>query len=261
MHPLVNIAVSAARQASRIILHSMDHMDKVKTTSKGHNDFVTDVDKKAEQVIIDTIHAAYPDHSILAEESGEQLGKDEITWIIDPLDGTTNFLYEFPHFAISIAVAEKGRIQHGVIYDPVRDELFTASRGRGASLNDKRLRVVDQKVLENCLLGTGFPFRSPDMIDPYMNIFKDFMIQCRDIRRAGSAALDLAYLAAGRIDGFWEFGLSKWDLAAGTLMIQEAGGIVDDMEGKQQFLENGNIIAAPPKIFKAMAQTIHPHLK
>ncbi len=261
MHPLVNIAVSAARQASRIILHSMDHMDKVKTTSKGHNDFVTDVDKKAEQVIIDTIHAAYPDHSILAEESGEQLGKDEITWIIDPLDGTTNFLYEFPHFAISIAVAEKGRIQHGVIYDPVRDELFIASRGRGASLNDKRLRVVDQKVLENCLLGTGFPFRSPDMIDPYMNIFKDFMIQCRDIRRAGSAALDLAYLAAGRIDGFWEFGLSKWDLAAGTLMIQEAGGIVDDMEGKQQFLENGNIIAAPPKIFKAMAQTIHPHLK
>ncbi|MCP4412897.1 MAG: inositol monophosphatase [Gammaproteobacteria bacterium] len=261
MHPLVNIAVSAVRQASRIILHSMDHMDKVKTTSKGHNDFVTDVDRKAEQVIIDTIHAAYPDHSILAEESGEQLGKDEITWIIDPLDGTTNFLYEFPHFAISIAIAEKGRIQHGVIYDPVRDELFTASRGRGASLNDKRLRVVDQKVLENCLLGTGFPFRSPEMIDPYMNIFKDFMIQCRDIRRAGSAALDLAYLAAGRIDGFWEFGLSKWDIAAGTLLIQEAGGIVDDMEGKQQFLENGNIIAAPPKIFKAMAQTIHPHLK
>ncbi len=261
MHPLVNIAVSAARQASRIILHSMDHMDKVKTTSKGHNDFVTDVDNKAEQVIIDTIHAAYPDHSILAEESGEQLGKDEITWIIDPLDGTTNFLYEFPHFAISIAVAEKGRIQHGVIYDPVRDELFVASRGRGASLNDKRIRVVDQKVLENCLLGTGFPFRSPDMIDPYMNIFKDFMTQCRDIRRAGSAALDLAYLAAGRIDGFWEFGLSKWDIAAGTLLIQEAGGIVDDMEGKQQFLENGNIIAAPPKIFKAMAQTIHPHLK
>ena len=261
MHPLVNIAVSAARQASRIILHAMDNMDKVKTTSKGHNDFVTSVDKKAEQVIIDTIHAAYPDHSILAEESGEQLGKDEITWIIDPLDGTTNFLYEFPHFAISIAVAEKGRIQHGVIYDPVRDELFTASRGRGASMNDKRLRVVDQKVLENCLLGTGFPFRAPEMIDTYMDIFKDFMTECRDIRRAGSAALDLAYLAAGRIDGFWEFGLSKWDIAAGTLMIQEAGGIVDDMEGKQQFLENGNIIAAPPKIFQAMAKTIHPHLK
>jgi len=261
MHPLVNIAVSAARQASRVILHAMDNMDKVKTISKGHNDFVTSVDKKAEQVIIDTIHAAYPDHSILAEESGEQLGKDEITWIIDPLDGTTNFLYEFPHFAISIAVAEKGRIQHGVIYDPVRDELFTASRGRGASLNDKRLRVVDQKVLENCLLGTGFPFRAPEMIDTYMDIFKDFMTECRDIRRAGSAALDLAYLAAGRIDGFWEFGLSKWDIAAGTLMIQEAGGIVDDMEGKQQFLENGNIIAAPPKIFQAMAKKIHPHLK
>lgn len=259
MHPLVNIAVSAARQASRIILHAMDHMDKVKTTSKGDNDFVTSVDKKSEQVIIDTIKAAYPEHSILAEESGEIPG-NEITWIIDPLDGTTNFLYELPHFAISIAIAEKGRIQHGVIYDPVRDELFTASRGRGASLNGRRLRVVDQKVLENCLLGTGFPFRSPELIDTYMEIFKDFMIQSRDIRRAGSAALDLAYVAAGRLDGFWEFGLSKWDVAAGSLMIQEAGGIIDDMNGRQKFLENGNIIAAPPKVFKAMAQTIQRHL-
>ncbi len=261
MHPLVNIAVSAVRNASRIILHSMDNMDKVKTSSKGHNDFVTSVDKKAEQVIIDTIHAAYPEHRIFAEESGEQSGKDDITWIIDPLDGTTNFLYEFPHFAISIAVADKGRIQHGVIYDPVRDELFTASRGRGAVLNDKRLRVIDRKLLENCLLGTGFPFRSPELLDSYMGTFKDFMSQCRDIRRTGSAALDLAYLAAGRIDGFWEFGLSKWNIAAGSLLIQEAGGIIDDMSGRQQFLKNGNVIAAPPKIFKAMAQTIHPHLK
>jgi len=264
MHPLVNIAVSAARQASRVILHAMDNMDKVKTSSKGHNDFVTDVDKKSEQIIIDTIKAAYPDHSILAEESGAIPGKldgNEITWIIDPLDGTTNFLYEFPHFAISIAVAEKGRIQHGVIYDPVRDELFTASRGRGASLNGKRLRVVDQKVLENCLLGTGFPYRSTDNIDTYMDIFKDFMGQCRDIRRAGSAALDLAYVAAGRLDGFWEFGLSKWDMAAGILMIQEAGGIVDDVNGRQKYLENGNIIAAAPKVFKAMAKTIQPHIK
>jgi myo-inositol-1(or 4)-monophosphatase len=260
MHPLVNIAVSAARQAGRIIIHSMDHMDKVKTTEKGPNDFVTDVDKKAEYAIIETIHAAYPEHSILAEESGEQPGKDEITWIIDPLDGTTNFLYELPHFAISIAVAEKGRIQHAVIFDPVRDELFVASRGRGVSLNGKRLRVVDQKVLKNCLIGTGFPFRSPEMIDPYMNIFKDFMTQCRDMRRAGSAALDLAYVAAGRLDGFWEFGLSKWDVAAGVLMVQEAGGIVDDMDGKQQYLDNGNIIAAPPKVFKAMVKTIRPHL-
>ena len=260
MHPLVNIAVSAARLASRPILHAMDNMDKVKTSSKGHNDFVTSVDEKSEQIIIETIKAAYPEHSILAEESGEHPGND-VTWIIDPLDGTTNFLYEFPHFAISIAVAEKGRIQHGVIYDPVRDELFTASRGRGASLNGRRLRVVDQKVLENCLLGTGFPFRSPEMIDPYMGIFKDFMIQCRDIRRAGSAALDLAYVAAGRLDGFWEFGLSKWDIAAGSLMIQEAGGIIDDMNGQQKYLDNGNVIAAPPNVFKAMAKTIQPHIK
>ncbi|RLA05178.1 MAG: inositol-1-monophosphatase [Gammaproteobacteria bacterium] len=260
MHPLVNIAVSAARQASRIILHSMDNMDKVKTSSKGHNDFVTSVDKKSEQIIIDTIKAAYPEHSILAEESGEQPGND-ITWIIDPLDGTTNFLYELPHFAISIAVAEKGRIQHGVIYDPVRDELFTASRGRGAALNGRRLRVVDQKVLSNCLLGTGFPFRDKQMVDTYMGTFKDFMTQCRDIRRAGSAALDLAYVAAGRLDGFWEFGLSKWDIAAGSLMIQEAGGIIDDMNGRQQYLENGNVIAAPPKVFQAMAKTIRPHIK
>ena len=261
MHPLVNIATSAARTAGRIILQAMDNMDKVKTSSKGPNDFVTNVDKEAEQAIINTIHAAYPDHSILAEESGEQLGKDEITWIIDPLDGTTNFLYELPHFAISIAVVEKGRVQHGVIYDPIRDELFTASRGRGASVNGKRMRVVDQKVLEKCLLGTGFPFRDTDNIDTYMGTFKDFMTQCRDIRRAGSAALDLAYVAAGRLDGFWEFGLSKWDIAAGSLMIQEAGGIIDDMKGKQQFLETGNVIAAPPKVFKAMAQTIRPHIK
>ena len=260
MHPLVNIAVSAARQASKVILQAVDNMDKVKATSKGPNDFVTNVDQKAEQIIIDTIKAAYPDHSILAEESGAQLGKDETTWIIDPLDGTTNFLYEFPHFAISIAVAEKGRIQHGVIYDPIRDELFTASRGRGASLNGRRMRVTDRKVLANCLLGTGFPFRDADMIDTYVDTFKDFMTQCRDIRRAGSAALDLAYVAAGRIDGFWEFGLSKWDIAAGSLMIQEAGGIIDDMNGKQEYLENGNVIAAPPKVFKAMAQTIRKHL-
>lgn len=259
MHPLVNIAVSAARQASRVILHAMDNMDKVKTSSKGQNDFVTSVDKKSEQVIIDTIKAAYPEHAILAEESGEIPG-NETTWIIDPLDGTTNFLYEFPHFAISIAVAEKGRIQHGVIYDPIRDELFTASRGRGAALNGKRLRVVDQKLLENCLLGTGFPFRSKDNIDTYVDTFKGFMTECRDIRRAGSAALDLAYVAAGRLDGFWEFGLSKWDIAAGSLMIQEAGGIVDDMNGQQKFLENGNIIAAPPKVFKAMVKTIRSHI-
>ena len=261
MHPLVNIAVSAARSATRVILHGLDNMDKVKVSSKGHNDFVTSIDQKAEQIIIDTIRAAYPEHSILAEESGHQLGKDEITWIIDPLDGTTNFLYELPHFAISIAVAEKGRIQHGVIYDPIRDELFTASRGRGASVNGKRLRVVDKKLLEHSLLGTGFPFRSPELIDSYMGIFKDFMTQCKDIRRAGSAALDLAYVAAGRLDGFWEFGLSKWDIAAGSLMIQEAGGIIDDMNGRQQFLETGNVIAAPPKIFQAMAKTIQPHLK
>ena len=260
MHPLANIAVTAARQAGRVILHAMDNMDKVKTSSKGHNDFVTSVDKKAEQVIIDTIHAAYPDHSILAEESGSQVGKDEITWIIDPLDGTTNFLYELPHFAISIAVAEKGRIQHAVIFDPVRNELFTASRGRGASLNGRRLRVGEAKLLENCLLGTGFPFRNHELLDPYMGMLKDFLTQCRDVRRAGSAALDLAYVAAGRLDGFWEFGLSKWDIAAGSLMIQEAGGIIDDMDGRGEYLDNGNVIAGPPKIFKAMAQTIHRHL-
>ncbi len=260
MHPLVNIAISAARQASKVILHAMDNMDKVKTSTKGHNDFVTDIDKKSEQIIIDVIKAAYPTHSILAEESGEILG-DETTWIIDPLDGTTNFLYEFPHFAISIAIAEKGRITHGVIYDPVRDEMFTASRGRGASVNGRRMRVVDQKVLENCLIGTGFPFRDTDNLDVYMGTFKSIMGQCRDIRRAGSAALDLAYVAAGRLDGFWEFGLSKWDIAAGSLMIQEAGGIIDDMQGKQKYLENGNVIAAPPKVFKAMVKSITPFLK
>lgn len=263
MHPLVNIAVAAARAGGRVITHAIDGIEKVKATKKGTNDFVSNIDKRAENAIINIIHEAYPEHKIMAEESGSQFteGAGELEWIIDPLDGTTNFLYDIPHFAVSIAVAEKGRVQHGVIYDPIRDELFTASRGAGASLNGKRIRVNNPKDLSECLLGTGFPFRTPTATDAYMGMFQDFMSQCIDLRRAGAASLDLAYVAAGRLDGFFEFGLSPWDMAAGSLMIQEAGGIVDDMQGKQQYLQSGNIIAAPPKVFKSMVQVIKPHLK
>jgi myo-inositol-1(or 4)-monophosphatase len=263
MHPLVNIAVAAARAGGRVITNAYDGMDKVKAQIKGTNDFVSNIDKRAETAIINIIHEAYPDHKIMAEESGAQFTEtdSELEWIIDPLDGTTNFLYDIPHFAVSIAVAEKGRVQHGVIYDPIRDELFTASRGAGAALNGKRIRVNNPKDLSECLLGTGFPFRTPDATDAYIGMFQDFMGQCIDLRRAGAASLDLAYVAAGRLDGFFEFGLSPWDMAAGSLMIQEAGGIVDDMQGTQQYMQSGNIMAAPSRIFKSMVKVIQPHLK
>jgi len=258
MHPLVNIATKAALKAGRMIFQETDHLDKVKVAEKGPNDFVTNIDKRSENMIIEIIQEAYPDHSILAEEAGAIAG-DETTWIIDPLDGTNNFLYGQPHFCVSIAVMENNRIQHGVVYDPVRDELFTASRGRGASLNNSRIRVKPTKTVEGSMLGTGFPFRESDDLDTYMDVFKDFMGRCRDIRRPGSAALDLCYVAAGRYDGFWEFGLSIWDMAAGALIVEEAGGIVDDTKGRQKYLESGDIIAAPPKLFKEMVQTIRKY--
>lgn len=259
MHPLINIGVSAARKAGQMIYRATDNMESVKVSEKGHNDFVSNIDKRSETLIIETIREAYPEHAILAEESGEHDGSG-VTWIIDPLDGTKNFIYGIPQFAVSIAVMENNRIQHGIVYDPVKNELFTASRGSGASLNGNRIRVNQTKSLRDSLIGTGFPYRDNDNIDQYMDIFRDIMRQCRDIRRPGSAALDLCYVASGRYDGFYEFNLSIWDLAAGALMVEEAGGIVDDVTGKQKYLETGNIIAAPPKLFPELAKTIRPHL-
>ena len=259
MHPLLNIAISAARSAGNLIARSAEHVDRLTVTSKSHNDFVSEVDRQAEQEIIQQIHKAYPDHAILAEESGAQ-GDNEYEWIIDPLDGTTNFLHGFPQFAVSIACRHKGRLEHGVIYNPMNQELFSASRGGGAQLNDRRIRVSGRKSLEGALLGTGFPFRREDYLEPYMATFKALHPQVADVRRAGSAALDLAYVAAGRLDGFWEFDLQPWDVAAGALLISEAGGLVGDMSGGDEFMETGNLVAGPPKVFKQILQTIRPHL-
>lgn len=261
MHPMLNIAVRAARSAGEIIARSVDRVDTLNISNKKQNDFVSEVDQRAEEVIISTLKKAYPSHSFLAEESGSHAG-DEFEWIIDPLDGTTNFLYGFPQFAVSIACRQKTRLMHAVVYDPMRQELFTASRGDGAQLNGKRLRVTARKGLEGALLGTGIPFRDDQMpfMDPYFAMMKDLIPGSAGIRRAGSAALDLAYVAAGRLDGFWEIGLNVWDMAAGVLLVEEAGGLVGDLNGGMQHMETGDVVAANPKVFKAMLQKIKPHM-
>lgn len=257
MPPLLNIAIRAARAAGALIVRQMERVDTLNVGVKGRNDFVSEVDERAERIIIDTIHKAYPDHGILAEESGAHSG-NEYVWIIDPLDGTTNFLHNFPHFAVSIAVEHKSNIIHGVVFDPVRQELFTASRGGGAQLDSRRIRVGRRPDLEGALLGTGFPFREIASLDGYLKTLRGFLPRCAGVRRAGSAALDLAYVAAGRLDGFWEFGLSRWDIAAGVLLVHEAGGLVSDPEGGEGYLESGDIIAGNPKITKKMLQTLRP---
>lgn len=259
MHPLLNIAIRAARQAGNIIARAVDKLDRLTITTKSDNDFVSEIDHRAEQAIIETIHKAYPEHGILAEESGEHTG-DEYLWIIDPLDGTTNFLHGFPQFAVSIAVQHKGRLEQAVVYDPMRQELFCASRGQGALLNDRRIRVSKRAGLEGALLGTGFPFKQQQLLDTYLDMFKALFPMTAGIRRPGSAALDLAYTAAGRLDGFWEIGLKPWDMAAGTLLIQEAGGLSGDFSGGSEHMQTGNIVAGNPRIFKAILQQIRPCL-
>ena len=261
MHPMLNTAIKAARSAGNIIVRSMDQLDTLSVSTKGRNDFVSEVDKNAEKEIIKIIRRAYPSHGFLAEESGSHEGDEESVWIIDPLDGTTNFLHGFPQFAVSIALKQKGRLEHAVIYDPLRQEIFSASRGSGAQLNDRRIRVSQAKGLEGSLLGTGFPFRQMDHLNNYIEILKSIIPQAAGVRRPGSAALDLAYVAAGRLDGFWEFGLKPWDLAAGALLVQEAGGILSDFEGGSEFMRTGDIVAGNPKVMKAILQAIHRHNK
>ena len=256
MQPLLNIAMRAARRAGDLIVKSLSRLDSLKIDSKGRNDFVTDIDRKSEADIIATIRRSYPDHSILAEESGRS-GESEFVWIVDPLDGTTNFLHGFPTFAVSIALQHKGRLQHGVVYDPMRQEFFTASRGDGAQLEGKKIRVSSQRGLEGALIGTGFPFRAGAALDDYLAMLKVVMSTAAGIRRPGAAALDLAYVAAGRIDGFWEFGLSPWDTAAGTLLIQEAGGRVGTPTGGEYTL-GSNIVAGNPKVYQALLDAIGP---
>jgi len=256
---MLNTAVKAARRAGGIINRASRNLDILSVTQKGISDFVSEVDREAEQAIIKVLLDAYPSHSILAEESGAA-GKSEFQWIIDPLDGTTNFLHGFPQYAVSIALAHKGVTTQAVIYDPTRNDLFTATRGTGAYLNDHRLRVSKRIKLQQCLLGTGFPFKEFEHVDTYLAMFRDLTQKTAGLRRAGAATLDLAYVAAGRLDGFWEFGLSPWDMAAGSLLITEAGGLVGDLEGNSGYLESGNIVAANPKLFSQLIQTFAPHL-
>ncbi len=260
MHPLLNIAITAARNASKHILRLSERIDTLQITEKQQNDFVTEVDQMAEREIIATIHKAYPDHAILAEESGKSHHESNYLWIIDPLDGTTNYLHGFPHYAISIAVQYKERTEHAVIYDPIRQELFTASRGAGAQLNSRRIRVTTHANLKGTLLGTGFPFKHLEHLPEYLKSFEALTTQAAGIRRAGAATLDLAYVAMGRLDGFWEMGLSPWDIAAGALLINEAGGLISDFNGTENYLNNGNVVAGNPKVFKQILQTVQPIL-
>lgn len=258
--PIVNIAVRAARAAGNIIIRAVDRLDTVRITEKCPNDYVTEIDQQAEREIIRIIQKAYPTHSILGEESGEIRGKEDYTWIIDPLDGTRNFIHGFPQFAVSIGISHKGKIQYGVIYDPVRQELFTAARGKGAQLNERRIRVSKRNVLAECLFGTGFPHRDSALhLQAYTDSLQTMLPLCGDVRRLGSAALDLAYVAAGRLDGFWEMGLKPWDIAAGSLLIKEAGGFVCDFYGNEDYLTSGNIIAGNPKVLKPLLQNLRPH--
>ena len=259
MHPMLNTAIKAARRAGSIINRAAQNIDIVTVTQKAANDYVSEVDREAERTIIRIIHETYPAHSILAEESGAS-GDSEYVWIIDPLDGTTNFLHGFPQYAVSIALSHKGVLSQAVIYDPIRNELFTATRGRGAYLNDHRMRVSKRSNLQGSLLGTGFPFKEFDSIDNYLAMFRDLAQKTSGIRRAGAAALDLAYVAAGRLDGFWEYGLSPWDMAAGCLLITEAGGLVGDFLGNGTHLESGNLVAGNPKLFLQLIQSLAPYL-
>jgi myo-inositol-1(or 4)-monophosphatase len=260
MHPMLNTAVKAARKAGSIINRASLDVDLVKVASKGRSDFVTEVDRAAEQAIVDILLKAYPDHAILAEESGAS-GDSEYTWIIDPLDGTTNFIHGFPQYAVSIALRHREHVTQAVVYDPTRNELFTASRGRGAFMNERRIRVSRRTKLSECLIGTGFPFRSFEHLDEYVRMFRSVTEHTAGIRRPGAAALDLAYVAAGRLDGFWEVGLSPWDMAAGSLLILEAGGLVSDFKGETAYLEEGRIVCGAPKIFPQLLNlvgNVHP---
>ncbi|MBT8080146.1 MAG: inositol monophosphatase [Gammaproteobacteria bacterium] len=261
MHALLNVAIAAARRGGDTLIRSIPKLDKLKIEQKGRNDFVSDADRNAESAVISAIHKHYPEHAILAEESGAQ-GESEFTWIIDPLDGTTNFLHGFPVFAVSVAVRHNDRIEHGVVYDPLRQELFTASRGQGAQLDGRKIRVSGGRSLERALLGTGFPFRDGNLaIEPYMKMLEKAIRNTAGVRRCGAAALDLCYVAAGRLDAFWETGLQPWDLAAGALIIREAGGLVSGLDGSENFLDTGHVLTGSPKVYTAVARLFDAEIR
>jgi myo-inositol-1(or 4)-monophosphatase len=274
MHPSLTIAVRAARKAGRIITRAAEDIDKVRVARKSANDFVTEVDQAAEAAVIETLLTAYPDHAILGEESGfaananssfsggdgavdyDAVAKADNVWIIDPLDGTTNFIHGFPQYCVSIGLMQKGVVTQAVVYDPNRDELFTASKGRGAFLNDRRIRVSRRDRLAETVIGTGFPFKQLGHLDTYMGYFKKLTIEGASLRRPGAAALDLAYVAAGRYDGFFEIGLSPWDVAAGALLVTEAGGLLGDLNGDAHPVFSGKVVAGAPKVYASMVQLL-----
>jgi myo-inositol-1(or 4)-monophosphatase len=259
MRPTTNIAVRAARSAGKLLLRYYGQVDAKSVSEKGRNDFVSEVDRAAEATIIEVVRRAYPNHAILAEESGETAGND-FQWVIDPLDGTTNYLHGFPQFGVSIALRHRGQLESAVVYDPMREEMYTADRGGGAFLNDRRIRVTQRKDLHGALIGTGIPFRDQRHLDLYLAMMKALIRDTAGIRRPGSAALDFAYLAAGRTDGFWELGLSPWDFAAGVLLVREAGGCVTDLAGGERFFETGNVVAGGLKVHQAMLRELEPLL-
>jgi myo-inositol-1(or 4)-monophosphatase len=263
LHPMLNIAIRAARAAGAIINRAALDVELLKISAKGTNDFVTEVDQAAEHAIIDVLLEAYPGHGILAEESGRARGAkhSEYVWIIDPLDGTTNFIHGLPVYAVSIALAFRGKVEQAVVYDPARNDLFFASKGRGAFLNDRRLRVSKRLRMADALIGTGFPFRKGDNFKRYVKMFEEVMQQCAGLRRPGAAALDLCYVAAGWYDGFFETGLSPWDVAAGSLMITEAGGLVGNFTGEADYLYQREVVAGNPKIYSQLVQTLAPYTR
>ena len=261
IHGMLNIAIRAARRAGDLMLRQLNKLESLQIAEKGRNDFVTRVDQLAEEAIIEVIKDHYPDHSILAEESGLS-GEHAYQWIIDPLDGTTNYLHGFPVFSVSIAVAHEDELQHGVVYDPLRQEIFSASRGQGAQLDGRKVRVSKQVGLRHALIATGFPYRVDEkQVDIYLGMLRAVMLETAGVRRPGSAALDLCYVAAGRVDGFWEMGLRKWDVAAGALIIREAGGRISDFHGADAYLESGNVVAGTPKVYSALSKLLAPYAR
>jgi myo-inositol-1(or 4)-monophosphatase len=256
MHPMLNTAVKAARKAGSIISRASNDLDRLTVHRKRQNDFVSEVDHAAEEAIISILKTAYPDHGFHAEESGKDRSKAEYVWVIDPLDGTTNFLHGFPQYCTSSAMLHNNVLTHGVIFDPNRNELFTTTRGAGAFLNERRIRISKTLHLKDSLVATGFPFRETDQLEDYLRMFKNVTRSSMAIRRPGAAALDLAWTAAGRVDAFWEIGLSPWDMAAGALLVREAGGLVGDLDGEDNFLDKGEIVAGNPKVFNSLLQAL-----
>ncbi|UAY78631.1 inositol-1-monophosphatase [Pasteurella canis] len=261
MNPMLNIAIRAARKAGNVIAKSYERRDDIQTTLKNKNDYVTNIDKASEQAIIEVIKKSYPDHTIITEESGALEGKDsDVQWVIDPLDGTTNFVKGLPHFSISIAIRVKGRTEVGVVYDPIRNELFTAVRGEGAKVNDMRLRVDSKCELSGAIIATGFPFKQTRLMPTQFAVMNSLITEAADFRRTGSAALDLCYVAANRLDAYFEMDIKAWDIAAGDLIVREAGGLVCDLHAGHHYLTAGHVVAAAPRVMKEMLNKIQPCL-